>query len=261
MIIIPKNCPSCGAELIQNGPFLECPNKNCSEVKLHRIMKWVNTMDIMFISRQTIEKLMEENLLNKIEDLYSLTVDKVSGIKGFGQGFQRIVDAISKTKSVPIEKFLAGFDMDGLGERIWQPIINKLNISSFEDLFSLTIDKLTQVPGIAEIRAEAILNNLAELGEEMISLSKIVKVDFAKTTINGKLNGLSFCFTGKLESLTREEAENLVRTNGGEVKSVTKDLTYLVTNTPNSGTSKNQKAQKLGVKIITEKEFEVLIGR
>ena len=77
----------------------------------------------------------------------------------------------------------------------------------------------------------------------------------------GKLQNLSFCFTGELEKMNRKEAEKLVKEAGGIVKSsVTKDLTYLVTNTPDSGSSKNKKALTVGCKIITENEFYKLLG-
>ena len=77
---------------------------------------------------------------------------------------------------------------------------------------------------------------------------------------DGKLSGLSFCFTGELKTMKRQDAEFLVKENGGSSKSsVTKDLSYLVTNDTTSGSSKNIKAQKLGIKIINEEEFLELL--
>jgi tetratricopeptide (TPR) repeat protein len=84
-----------------------------------------------------------------------------------------------------------------------------------------------------------------------------------ETTEGADLSGISFCFTGELESLKRKEAEDRVKAQGGTVKSsVVKDLTYLVTNDTDSGSSKNKKAQEIGVKIIDEKAFlAVLAGK
>jgi DNA ligase (NAD+) len=90
---------------------------------------------------------------------------------------------------------------------------------------------------------------------EVLNTGKI-RIKSVKSAIGGKLSGLTFCFTGKLITMSRDEAKNMVAENGGQVKSgVTADLNYLVTNTPNSGSSKNLKAQELGTKIITEQEF------
>ena len=79
-------------------------------------------------------------------------------------------------------------------------------------------------------------------------------------TGEGKLTGKSFCFTGELVTMKRNDAEALVKKNGGSCKSsVTKDLSYLVTNDTTSGSSKNVKAAKLGIPVITEEEFLALI--
>ena len=79
-------------------------------------------------------------------------------------------------------------------------------------------------------------------------------------TLNGnKLTSMSFCFTGKLETMKRSEAEAKVKSLGGEIKNVTKGLTYLVTNDTESGSAKNKKAKELGICIINEEEFKKLI--
>jgi DNA ligase (NAD+) len=76
---------------------------------------------------------------------------------------------------------------------------------------------------------------------------------------NSTLENLSFCFTGKLETMKRSQAQTIVVDNGGTIGSVSKKLTYLVTNTPNSGSGKNKKASALGIKLITENEFLAML--
>ena len=87
--------------------------------------------------------------------------------------------------------------------------------------------------------------------------NKIIEIEAAD---KGSLNGKSFCFTGELHSMNRNDAQNLVKQNGGTIKSsVTKDLNYLVTNDKDSGSSKNQKAVKFGIPIIDEETFLQMI--
>ncbi len=96
--------------------------------------------------------------------------------------------------------------------------------------------------------------------EELLNSCGIKIKESAASDENAKLRDLSFCFTGELNSIKRKEAGDLVKTLGGTVKSsVVKGLSYLVTNTPDSGSSKNKKAKELGTKIIDEEEFLKLV--
>jgi DNA ligase (NAD+) len=256
-IKIPTNCPTCNGLLVKNGPFLECSNTNCSEIKVHQITKWIGKMEIMHLSTKTLEKLMSAGLVTCIADLYSLTLDKVQGIDGIGQGFQRIIDEINRSRNPDLPKFLAGFDMDGIGERIWRPICETLNLATIADCFNIKANELLKVPGIAETRAILIMENLTNMAEELLKTEKIVGISSTvkSVPIQGNLTGKSFCFTGALITMKRAEAESLVTSKGGTIGSVNKNLTYLVTNDADSGSSKNVKAQSLGITLIDEKQF------
>jgi DNA ligase (NAD+) len=258
-LIIKKTCDTCGSTLIKDGPFLVCNNSDCYEKIVHRIRKWVNEQNIMFLSTSTIDKLMENGLLDNIRDLYSLSVEDVLDIPGLGQGFSRVITEIEKARHITLAKLLGGFDMDGIGTTIWESIISELGVNSLTELLSL-ISKdssiLLSVPGIAQERAMKILEELSDHGEELLELEAILDIQKpVKASTGGKLAGLSFCFTGALNSMKRNEAEALVAANGGTVSSVKKGLTYLVTNDSTSGSSKNVKAQSLGITLINEQEF------
>jgi DNA ligase (NAD+) len=256
---VPTVCEFCGEPLTDNGTSLTCNNSNCPETLKHRIDKWIDKQGIMYLARKTLDKIPG---VNKIEDLYGLTMDSVKGVEGFGDGFQRVLKEIDKTREVTLAKFVAGFDLEGIGERVIQPVIDYYNCETLEDLFKLTVTHLVKVDGIADITAKAIVANLKEFKNQMVSLNKIVKIKGEKKmeVKNGNLNGMSFCFTGKL-SMKRAEAQALVTENGGINKDgVTAGLTYLVTDTPDSGSSKNVKAQKLGTQVIDEAAFMRLIN-
>ncbi len=116
--------------------------------------------------------------------------------------------------------------------------------------------------GFAEITAKILLDGLRELYPEMVELLNLnkIKIKDVMKKMSGKLDGKTFCFTGKLEDLKRAEAEKMVIEQGGEPKkSVVKDLSYLVTNSSES-TAKYRKAQDQGTEIISEKEFMDLIN-
>ena len=137
----------------------------------------------------------------------------------------------------------------------WQfPVFNTL-----EKLLNASQDEISNVYGFAEITARMIVEGLSENAQEMRKLVSdgIITIEEAG---NGKLSGKSFCFTGELRSMKRADAEQLVKANGGSIKSsVTKDLSYLVTNDTSSGSSKNVKAAKFGIPVINEEEFLKLL--
>ena len=132
--------------------------------------------------------------------------------------------------------------------------------NSLEKLLNACVDEVASVYGFAEIMAKTFVNGLKENAEEMKILSSIYVNIIEKES--GSLSGKSFCFTGELVTMKRADAENLVKNAGGSCKSsLTKDLSYLVTNDTTSGSSKNVKAAKLGIPIISEKEFLQMINK
>jgi DNA ligase (NAD+) len=155
--------------------------------------------------------------------------------------------------------FVGAFDIEGVGETSAEKLIGS-GFDSLEKLLNATEDQIAAVYGFAEIMAHIIVEGLAENAAEMRSLvsSGIIELEEAGV---GLLAGKSFCFTGELVTMKRADAEQLVKKNGGSIKSsVTKDLSYLVTNDTSSGSSKNVKAAKLGIPVIDEKQFIELLG-
>ena len=155
--------------------------------------------------------------------------------------------------------FIAGFDIEGIGETSVEKLVES-GFDSLEKLLSMKVEEAAAVYGFAEITAKIAVQGLAENAEEMRFLAaNFITLQEIST---GSLSGKSFCFTGELNTIKRSEAQSLVKSLGGICRtSVTKDLTYLVTNDTASGSSKNQKAAKLGVTVINEKEFLAMAGR
>lgn len=266
-IVIPSNCETCGTSLVNEGTRLYCPNKNCSKRVLHQLLKWVQVVDIRDLGETLINSLFEKKVIQSISDIYKLTVETLTpfflneesiAAEKKSLGAEKVIKSIENHKNISLEAFVAGFDIEGIGETTVEKLV-AAGFNSLEKLLNASVDEIATVYGFAEIMAKTFVYGLKENAEEMKNLSSIY-VNIIKKEA-GALSGKSFCFTGELVTMKRADAENLVKNAGGSCKSsVTKDLSYLVTNDTSSGSSKNVKAAKLGIPIISEKEFLQMIN-
>ena len=266
-IVFPCVCETCGTKLVDEGSRLYCPNKACSKRVLHQLLKFVQTVDIRDLGETLVTQLFKDKRLKGISDIYTLTVEDL--IPYFlneesmenekrSLGAEKVYKSIQAHKTMSLPIFLAGFDIEGFGETLAEKLV-QAGFNSLDKLLLATEDQIAAVYGFAEIMAHNIVQGLQENAHEMRSLVQdgIITI---RSTAGGKLEGKSFCFTGELVTMKRQDAEQLLKQNGGAVKSsVTKDLTYLVTNDTTSGSSKNVKAASLGIPVITEEEFLKLL--
>lgn len=265
-IAVPSKCSCCGSELIDEGTRLYCPEKNCSKRVLHQLLKWINVVDIRDLGETLVTQLFNKGDVKSVADIYRLTEDILTPYflnadsmekEKDSLGAKKVFESIQAHKKMSLAVFIAGLDIEGIGETTVQKLVDA-GFNNIEKLFGANPDDIAAVYGFAEIMAKTFVQGLNEnrqLIEELIS--GLVSIEEAG---EGKLTGKSFCFTGELVTMKRADAEALVKQNGGSCKSsVTKDLSYLVTNDTSSGSSKNVKAAKLGIPVITEVEFLALI--
>lgn len=267
-IVFPQECEVCGTKLIDEGSRLFCPNKNCSKRILHQLLKYQQVVDIRDLGETLITELFKNKKVQSISDFYSLTVEDLvpyflneESMEAEKQslGAQKVYNSIQNHRNIKLATYVAGFDIEGFGETLAQKLVDA-GFSTLEKLLAATVDEIKDVYGFAEIMAKTVVEGLQENSWEM---KKLVddKIIILESENNGILRGKSFCFTGELTSMNRNDAQKLVKENGGTVKtSVTKDLTYLVTNDKESGSSKNVKAAKFGISIIDEKEFLKMVN-
>ncbi len=267
-IAFPKVCEVCGTKLVDEGSRLFCPNKNCSKRVLHQLLKYQQVVDIRDLGETLITSLFNDGRLKSISDIYSLQIEDLvpyflneesmeADKKSLGA--EKVYNSIQNHRRMRLATFVGAFDIEGVGETSAEKLIG-YGFDSLEKLLNATEDQIAAVYGFAEIMAHIIVEGLAENAAEMRSLvsSGIIELEEAGV---GILAGKSFCFTGELVTMKRADAEQLVKKNGGSIKSsVTKDLSYLVTNDTLSGSSKNVKAAKLGIPVIDEKQFIELLG-
>jgi DNA ligase (NAD+) len=156
---------------------------------------------------------------------------------------------------------VAGFDFDGVGETIMDKVV-AAGFDTLEKLRGAGVEELAAVYGLGEISARTIVEGLSETGEEMdrVLAAGVISIAAPPPSDAQPLRGCSFCFTGELRSMKRKEAEERIKALGGSAKtSVVKDLSFLVTNDPESKSAKNVKARELGVAIINETRFLELL--
>jgi DNA ligase (NAD+) len=259
-IEVPTAC-SCGERLVDEGTRLYCPNPSCPKKLRHRIEKWLSVLDVRDFGPAIVGQLTESGRVRSIADLYGITPGELAEYDHMGEkSAAKILRNLASKKEASLARFIAGFDIEGIGELNAEKAITA-GFDSLEKLRSATPEALAVVDGLGDITARTIIAGLRDLGPEMDDLLANGPFRILPPSTEGPLAGKSFCFTGELASMKRPDAEALVRSLGGQVKSsVTKGLSVLVTNDPSSGSDKNKKAASYGVTIIDEAEFLRMTG-
>ncbi|MFP4534467.1 MAG: NAD-dependent DNA ligase LigA [Spirochaetaceae bacterium] len=258
---VPRNCVACGTELINEGKRLYCPNFACPLRLKHRLRKWVSVLDIKEFGPVLIDRLFDSGKVRYVADLYRVTPEEIAAFEGMGEGIARkALGNLRAASEIRLPRFVAGFDIGGIGELIVEKLVSA-GYDTLEKLREASVDDLAEVEGIGTITAETLKKGLDELRDHMDALLETGAVRILAPPRETPISGKSFCFSGSLSSMKRSEAEETVRSLGGSAKSaVTTDLDFLVTNDPESGSSKNRKARELGVRIISEEEFLRLVA-
>ncbi len=259
-IEVPARC-SCGAKLVDEGTRLLCPNPECPKKLAHRLEKWLSVLDVMDFGSVIVGKLLASGRVRSIADLYGLQPPELAEYDGMGEkSARKILRNLAARAELSLARFIAGLDIEGIGELNAEKAI-AAGFDSLEKLRDASLEELAVVDGLGEITAKTIAEGLRALAPEIDALLATGALRILPPASSGPLSGKSFCFTGELASMKRPEAEALVRSLGGQPKpSVTKGLSYLVTNDPASGSEKNKKAVSYGVEILDEAAFLTLVG-
>ena len=259
---LPDKCPYCKSSLSLNDTMtrLYCPNINCKTYIKARIAKFCAVTKIKELGDATLDKMIDSGIISDISSLFTINYKKLGELIGAGNA-KNIKSEIDKLQELSLVDFLTGYNIEDCGSKIIEKILNAKNIDCWEKLIEMlpVADFVTE--GVGETTARKFVNGVkSNLLDMKYTLAHGIRI---KNIVNNKRNNTlankSFCFTGKLETMKRSEAEAKVKSLGGEIKNVTKGLTYLVTNDTESGSAKNKKAKELGVFVINEEEFKKLI--
>ncbi len=261
MIEFPTVCNACKTPLINEGTRLYCPNKDCSKRAYHRLTMWIKRLGVKNFGELILKQLFALGRVQKISDLYELKVSDLTKLDRVGEkSAQKALDNLFAVKEVSLSKFIGGFNLENVGETLVEKVV-KAGYDTLEKIRNATAHNLANIELFGDITANQFHNEFHALYFDMLKTLKTNKIKIRSIKMgSNKFDGLTFCFTGKLETMTRNEANQLVTENGGTPKSaVVKDLSYLVTNSTEP-TSKYVKAQGQGSKIITEDEFLAMIN-
>lgn len=271
----PKTCPICGSNVLITESEVICSNHNCPGKKKHQIEKWIYILDAKGFGETLIDFMFNKAHIESVLDIYNeekiLYVkenyySKVNAEKAFK-------DLELKSKNITLSQFIAGYDIDGIGLEITQSLLDhgfdtfdKLNAFITEtESTNIKISKLCEINGWSDIRANSFLVGMRQNLTNMNNVIKKGIVTISENTVTeikeSHMSGKKICVTGKLEKFNRKEIEQFIKDHGMIAQSgVNKETDYLVTNDPDSGSSKNKNAQKFGIPIINEVEFIKLVN-
>jgi len=267
-IEIPKKCPVCGSEIVKEEGEVayRCPNSSCPAQVINSIVHFAKreAMDIEGLGESVAELLVERKLVKKLSDIYFLTKQQLLTLPLFKEKkATNLLNAIEKSKQRPLSKLLYGLGIRHVGEKAAEVLAEKF--TSIDRLMKATEVELQKIPEIGPVMAKSIVNFfLNKYTIEIIEDLKKAGVNMIQPKVEKKgpqvFAGMTVVFTGELESMTRSQAEELVKQLGGTTSSSVSRSTSLVVVGKNPG-SKYEKAKQLGIKIIYEDEFLKMTGK
>lgn len=260
----PSQCPVCGRAVARapGEAAYKCINRNCPAIKREAVYHFVSrgAMDIVGVGPKIIDQLMAAGLVRDAADLYALKKEDLLNLERFAEiSAAKAVNAIQSKKRVSLDKFIFALGIPQVGSETAFDLAR--NFSSLDKLKNSTVQVLENIRDIGHIVAQSIYDWFKDsYNNKLLEKFKTAGVIIEKPAItkSQELAGMTFVLTGTMEGLTREAAEEIIRQNGGDVSSsVSKKTNYVVAGTDPG--SKYDKAERLKVRIITEKEFLSMI--
>ncbi len=265
---MPRRCPYCKTEVVrpEGEVALYCPNKNCFAVELRKLSHFVSkkAFNVDGFGPNKIKQLASEGLVSNFIDIFKLEKGDLEPLERFEKkSADNLISAIKKSKNITLGKFIFALGIRHVGEETALDLSEKLN--SIDRFKNISQEELEAINGIGPKVAESIYNYFHDrenlkLVNDLLEAGVSVKNTESKNKISKKLAGLSFVLTGTLQTLSRDKAKERIHALGGNISSsVSKNTDYVVIG-KNPG-SKFEKAKKLGVKIINEKEFLEMVKK
>jgi len=258
----PEFCPVCGSVLAKEDVDLRCENLQC-KAQLQGFLEYFvsrKVMEIENLGSALIEMLLNNGMLKEVWDIYRLKKDELAELEGMGERSAQIVmEGIEKSKSNSLERLLAGFGIRHLGVN-GAKILAK-HFKNIDTVAKAEKKELENINGIGEIIAESVYNFFhSSLGEEWVKKIKEIGINTEYKGVSGTLfAGQTVVLTGTLPTLDREEAKEILETNGAKVTSSVSKKTSWILAGENAG-SKLEKARELKIPIYGEEWFKEKIA-
>ena len=259
---MPRVCPVCGAEAVreEGESAVRCIGVECKAQNLRNIIHFASKegMNIEGLGEKIVEQLYNNDLIETIADIYYLKQEDIETLKKDGKKFAKnLIDSIEKSKSNDLDRLICAIGIRHIGIKSAKTLAKRFK--AIEGLKNATLEELTMTDDVGEITAKSIYEFFKQ--EQTIDLIKKLKdanVNMKlkeNEVLDNRFEGKIFVLTGTLEKYTRDEASKIIESFGGKTSSSVSKKTDYVLAGEEAG-SKLIKAESLGVKIITEQEFQ-----
>ena len=262
---MPTKCPVCGADCVreEGESATRCIGVECPAKQYRNIIHFASrdAMNILGLGDSIIEEFLNRGLINNIADLYELSLDDIASLKKNGKKFaQNLLDSLNNSKSNDLYRLINGLGIRNVGVKAAKSLAK--TYKTMDNLMNATIEDLTSIDDVGEIMAKSIFEFFSQdQTKDLINRFKDLGLNMNAMVEEGadsRFDGMTFVLTGALDKYSRKEAEEIIEKFGGKASSsVSKKTTYVLAG-EDSG-SKLEKANKLGVQVITEAEFDEMI--
>ena len=262
--VMPTVCPACGEALFreEGEAALRCVGTNCPAQRVRSIIHFASrgAMDIEGLGDVIVEQLVESGLIKNTADLFYLKYDDVVALDRFAdKSAQNLIDAIEGAKKNPLDKLLCGLGVRLIGAKAAKNIAQYFG--NMDSIMAASVEQVSEIDDVGTKMAESLVHYFSEPEtKELIERMKNAGVNMIaeEKPMGGNLEGKTFVLTGTFPTLKRSEAQKLIEDNGGKVAgSVSKKTDFVVAG--EEAGSKLDKAQALGIAVITEEELLKMI--
>lgn len=260
----PDVCPSCGEKVYrdEDEAAIRCINPECPAQLLRNLIHFCSrdAMDIEGLGPAIIETFVNEGMIAKTYDIYNLDFNKILSLEGFKEtSANNIINSVNNSKNNDLSKLIFALGIRHIGAKA-----GKLLADHFKDIdlvMNASVDDILQIDGFGKIMAESVVEFFSsDSTKELIEKLKEAGVNMKSTNVveDTRFSGMTFVLTGTLPTLKRAEASKIIESFGGKTSSsVSKKTTYVLAG--EEAGSKLDKANKLGVQVISEEEFKEMI--
>ena len=250
-------------ERIPGQVAYRCVNKNSFEQQRRKLYHFVSkhVFNIDGMGPKVVDALLEAGLISNFDDIFSLKRGDLESLPRFGEkSVENLLTSLEKSRSVTLARFIAGLSISQVGEETAIDLAN--HFGTPERFAKATLEELQNLNGVGPVVAEAVIEWFSDKENKKLfeNLLKQIRIENVQHLMLHKiLVGKTFVLTGTLETMSRDEAKDKIRSAGGEVSgSVSKNTSFVVAG-ENAG-EKLEKANELEVKVLSEKEFINMLG-
>jgi len=265
-VSVPTKCPRCSTDLIVDGAFIRCTNIGCPSRLERAILYWCRKLGMDGIGEKLAEQLCSSGLVSSLADLYRLEhrESELIALERMAQkSASNVLEELNSTRSMTFSTFISALGLPRIGPEIATLVCSE--VRDLDELIQMTenreeaVRRLVSIDRVGETVATLLLDGISERKEAIIDLREQIEiVQGGETTSEGPLSGSTFCITGSL-SRPRKEISLSIKSQGGKVvSSVSGNLSFLVAG--ESSGSKLERANKLGVRVISESELDEMLG-